>query len=289
MPLSTQIRKRPRDQTNRQKDWPEKRHKTFSSPTNTTSSIKDASPNKAGNFAKSLSHHDITKIEENNPEMLAKKIIEQGRSLEKSKSTEALSVLSPKSINNVCNITPQSSGVEVRKVETIDTHYSKLNHSPTRFHRSSASNATSPRNSFQHQSSVTYNEAYNNHDRSRPTQHIPNYNQHRSAGANVNNSNGKSPIRSVLVDLPKVDLKLSLNNTSSDPMANSIAAAMSSAGHQTPSFSHSHKEPPLVLPPHPNSRSHSSEGQTGEDTFASTKGNFAGLVYNLPPPLKNLI
>ena len=77
----------------------------------------------------------------------------------------------------------------------------------------------------------------------------------------------------MLVDLPKVDLKLSMNNASSDPIANSIAAAMCSAARHDPSLPHSHKEPPLVLPPHPNSRSHSSEGHTGEDlTFASTKG-----------------
>lgn len=264
--MSTQIRKRPRDQTNRQKDWPEKRHKAFSSP-NTSGTIKDTSPTKQGNW----SHSEVNKIEEKNPEILAKKIMEQGRCLEKSKSSEALSVLSPRSVNNVTHGIAPSGGVEVRKLETADSHFNRSNRSPSSIQQSSALNVTSPRNTLQHQSSS--NDAYTNHDRSLPVQHMTNYNRDRNLGCNINPLNDKSPTSSALVDLPKVDLKLSINNTSSDPMANSIAAAMASASRHAPALSQSHKEPPLVLPPHPTSRSHSSDGHTGEDmTFASTKG-----------------
>ena len=230
--------------------------------------MKDTSPTKQGNW----SHSDVTKIEEKNPEILAKKIIEQGRCLEKSKSNEALSVLSPRSINTVSHTTAPNGGVEVRKLENADSHFNRINRSPPSLQQSSALNVTSPRNASQHQSSAS-NDAYTNHDRSLPIQHMSNYNRDRNTGCNINPSTEKSPTSSALVDLPKVDLKLSINNTSSDPMANSIAAAMSSAGRHAPGLSQIHKEPPLVLPPHPNSRSHSSEGHTGEDmTFASTKG-----------------
>ena len=197
--------------------------------------------------------------------------MEQGRCLEKSKSSEALSVLSPRSINNVTQVITPSCGVEVRKLETADSHINRSNRSPSNLQQSSSLNATSPRNNLQNQ--ISSNDAYTNHDRSLPVQHMTNYNRDRNLGCSINPSSDKSPTSSALVDLPKVDLKLSINNTSSDPMANSIAAAMSSASRHAPSFSQAHKEPPLVLPPHPNSRSHSSDGHTGEDmTFASTKG-----------------
>ena len=68
LPSSTQIRKRP--VVAKQKDWPEKK-------------IKD----------------EMGKIDEKNPEVLAKKIIAQGRNLEKSKSSL---LLSPRS--KVCTI-----------------------------------------------------------------------------------------------------------------------------------------------------------------------------------------
>ena len=69
LPSSTQIRKRP--VVAKQKDWPEKK-------------IKD----------------EMGKIDEKNPEVLAKKIIAQGRNLEKSKSSAML--LSPRS--KVCSM-----------------------------------------------------------------------------------------------------------------------------------------------------------------------------------------
>ena len=267
MPLSTQISKRPRDQVNRQKDWPEKRHKPFSSQPSNAGSAKDTSPTKQGNWT----HPEVTKIEEKNPEILAKKIIEQGRSLEKSKSSETLAILSPKNINNACHVT-QTGGVEVRKVESVDVHLTKTGRSSLDLHQHSAAlNSASSRNSLQQQNSTPNNDTYSSHDRILSTTHVSLYNRDRGT---VNNAaNDKSPTRSVLVDLPKVDLKLSMNNTS-DSIANSIAAAMSSGGRHASPLSQLHKEPPLVLPPHPNSRSHSSEGHTGEDlTFASTKGN----------------
>ena len=248
LPLSTQIRKRPRDHTNKQRDWPEKRHKTIPL-TNNIVPLKDSSPTKAGNWSQTE-----LKIEEKNPEALAKKIIEQGRNLEKSKSTDAIGILSPRSINNVCHATPKTGAVEVRKVETIDNHYNKSNKQSHNIQQSSIINATSLHRKSQNS-------------------HIQGHNRDPSAGCNLSLATEKSPTGSMLVDLPKVDLKLSMNNASSDPIANSIAAAMCSAARHDPSLPHSHKEPPLVLPPHPNSRSHSSEGHTGEDlTFASTKG-----------------
>ena len=76
--FSTQIRKRP--VVAKQKDWPEKK-------------IKDE-------------NNMVGKIDEKNPEVLAKKIIAQGRNLEKSKSSAML--LSPRS-----------------KVSTLDTFFNK--------------------------------------------------------------------------------------------------------------------------------------------------------------------
>ena len=75
---------------------------------NAMGTTKDTSPTKTGNW----SHHEMAKIEEKNPEVLAKKIIEQGRSLEKSKSTEALAILSPRSINNTSHVTAPTGSVE---------------------------------------------------------------------------------------------------------------------------------------------------------------------------------
>ena len=235
---------------------------------------KDNSPTKTGNW----SHHEMAKIEEKNPEMLAKKIIEQGRNLEKSKSSEGIPIVSPRSIHS-SHVTPQTGSVEVRKVENIDVHGNKVNRSPLSLQQSSAQNISSLHNSLQQQSSLHHQDVYNQ-DRSVPSQLISGQSRDQSIECNAHISDKKSP-RTAIVDLPKVDLKLSINNTSFDPMANSIAAAMSSAGRHPPSLSQTQKDPPLVLPPHPNSRSHSSEGHTGEDmTFASTKGNFYRYVLD---------
>ena len=74
LPSSTQIRKRP--VIAKQRDWPEKKiikDEIISVPPPTSSSQAFST--------------EVAKIEEKNPEMLAKKIIAQGRSLEKSKIT----------------------------------------------------------------------------------------------------------------------------------------------------------------------------------------------------------
>ena len=63
LPTSTQIRKRP--VIAKQRDWPEKKI------------IKDENIPSSGTIIS-----EVAKIEEKNPEMLAKKIIAQGRSLE---------------------------------------------------------------------------------------------------------------------------------------------------------------------------------------------------------------
>ena len=225
------------------------------------------SPTKQGNW----SNLGAVKIQERNPEVLAKKIIEQGRNLEKSKSSETSAILSPRSRVNSSYIPAPSSGVEVRKVESIEAHNSKLDRSPSNLQRSSPLNNSSSRHSLQNPSSLPHSDIHTtNNERSAHHQSISSHSRNRIVGCNSNN---QSPT-SAIVDLPKVDLKLSLSNTSCDAMANSIAAAMSSASGHLPSLSQTQKDPPLVLPPHPDSRSRSSEGQTGEDmSFASTKGN----------------
>ena len=195
--------------------------------------------------------------------------MEQGRSLEKSKSNEAIAILSPKHINNVCQVT-QPGGVEVRKVETTDIHYSKTGRSSVDQQHAVPLHTTSSRNSVHQQNSTFVNDQFINHERSVSNSNVATHNRDRSSACSIPTE--KSPTRSPLVDLPKVDLKLSMSTTS-DPMASSIAAAMSSGGRHALPLSQSHKEPPLVLPPHPNSRSHSSEGHTEDMTFASTKGN----------------
>ena len=97
--ITTQIRKRPREQAAKQRDWPEKRSKTGGT------TVLDCWPSST-----TASDGPVAKIEEKNPEMLAKKIIEQGRSLER--RTSAATILSPTKNHH------SSSSVEVRKLDS---------------------------------------------------------------------------------------------------------------------------------------------------------------------------
>ena len=87
--------------------------------------------------------------------------MEQGRSLEKSKSNEAIAILSPKHINNVCQVA-QPGGVEVRKVETTDIHYTKTGRSSVDQQHSVPLNTTSSRNSVHQQNSTFGNDQFIN-------------------------------------------------------------------------------------------------------------------------------
>ena len=106
--ITTQIRKRPREQIHKQRDWPEKRAKTGSSAADWPSS----------------STTSMAKIEDRDPEALAKKILEQGRSLEKSShhrtSAATLTISPTKGTNHKSSFPPHhlgAPGVEVRKIE----------------------------------------------------------------------------------------------------------------------------------------------------------------------------
>ena len=110
--ILTQIRKRP--VIAKQRDWPEKKI------------IKD----EILAVGSQIIPTEVAKIEEKNPEMLAKKIIAQGRSLEKSKvdhhrtssgsSATAATLLSPRKQEVITPQPQRSSGtveVEVRRIE----------------------------------------------------------------------------------------------------------------------------------------------------------------------------
>merc|ERR1712223_1131333 len=106
LPTSTQIKKRP--VIAKQRDWPEKKI------------IKDENIPSSGTIITS----EVAKIEEKNPEMLAKKIIAQGRSLEsksKDRTTSATTMLSPRKQEVITpQPPPRTSGtveVEVRRIE----------------------------------------------------------------------------------------------------------------------------------------------------------------------------
>ena len=189
LPSSTQIRKRPRD---KQKDWPEKRHK----------------PVVAGKEWPEI------KTEEKSPDALAKKIIEQGRSQEKSK---------------IGSLSIAPSPVEVRKLETRPMT-APVHHQPPPPPPPRAAAPTLPLPPPQ------------------PTMQPP------------------APPTSG--GLPKIDL----------------AAALSNAGRHA-----AEEHPPLVLPPHPDSRSRSSE-QTAEDmSYASTKVNSTPRAEQFEDRLKTII
>lgn len=129
LPSSTQIRKRP--VVTKQRDWPEKKI------------IKDEMPPAASAVANWSP--EMAKIEERNPEMLAKKIIAQGRSLESkskilsprsSKDSQAPVVCAPTSSSAPMPSAPPPSAplpaVEVRRIESNNKHdYPRLDLSST--------------------------------------------------------------------------------------------------------------------------------------------------------------
>jgi len=158
-------------------------------------------------------------IEEKNPEVLAKKILEQGRNLERTKT-----LLSPQSLPSSRH--PLSSqSVEVRKIETpvqhqqqqtsYKTQHAQLQPDPTRYEH-----------------------------RQLPPSQQPHH----------------------LVDLPKMEMNMSLVNTGMGPA----------------------NEAPLVLPPHPPSRSASSE-LNDDITFSSSKMSSTPRAEQFETRLKNII
>eukprot|EP00095_Tigriopus_kingsejongensis_P006310 maker-scaffold61_size441589-snap-gene-3.32 protein:Tk06310 transcript:maker-scaffold61_size441589-snap-gene-3.32-mRNA-1 annotation:"histone h3" len=119
--VSTQIRKRPREQTHKQRDWPEKRCKAGGH----ASGVSSGPPSPSG---------VVAKIEEKNPDMLARKIIDEGRTLERRTSAATLTISPTKSRSYRDSFPPHhpvggplpvgaGPGVEIRKLETISPPY----------------------------------------------------------------------------------------------------------------------------------------------------------------------
>ena len=233
--ITTQIRKRPREQIHKQRDWPEKRAKTGS----------------AADWPSSSSSTSMAKIEENNPEALAKKILEQGRSLEKSShhrtSAATLTISPTKGSNHKSSFPPHhlgAPGVEVRKIE--------------------------PPSSSPPPPAAAASSSFNRHPAKPGGVHIqptppppatataPSHPTSRSAG--------------LVVDLPKIDISMSMG-----------AATTSSSNNGPPQA-----QPPLVLPPHPDSRSQSSD-HTDDLTFAKSKMSATPRAEQFEDRLKSII
>ena len=170
------------------------------------------------------------KIEEKNPEVLAKKILEQGRNLERSKT-----LLSPQSVPPPSRHLTQS--VEVRRIEAPIHHQQQQ---PT---SSSSSYKQTSSASQHHQLDITRYE----HRQLPPGQ--------------------QQQQRSDMVDLPKMEMNMSLVSSGMGPM---------------------NTEPPLVLPPHPPSRSASSD-LNDDVTFSSSKMSSTPRAEQFETRLKNII
>ena len=230
--ITTQIRKRPREQIHKQRDWPEKRAKTGS----------------AGDWPSTTS---MAKIEENNPEALAKKILEQGRSLEKSShhrtSAATLTISPTKSSNHKSSFPPHhlgAPGVEVRKIEPPSSSPPPSSSSPFNRHTSKPGDGV----------------------------HIqPPHPTSRSAG--------------LVVDLPKIDISMSMGvaTTSASSVAPGGGGGGGCNGPSLPQL-----PPPLVLPAHPDSRSQSSD-HTDDLTFAKSKMSTTPRAEQFEDRLKSII
>ncbi len=243
--ITTQIRKRPREHVHKQRDWPEKRAKTAG----------------AGDWHATT----MAKIEEKNPEVLAKKILEQGRTLEKShlhhhnhhhhRTAAATLTISPTKSSSQqqqhyhnSGFPPHHSGhlgapgVEVRKIEAP---------------------MLSPPPPSQHQ----HQQHYNRSPPGKPGAILP--------PGDLPPGAGRPPI----VDLPKMDLSMSI-----------AAAPSSSSGAPPPppSSGVAPPPPPLVLPPHPDSRSPSSE-QTDDLTYQKSKMSATPRAEQFEDRLKSII
>ena len=238
--ITTQIRKRPREQIHKQRDWPEKRAKTGSAadwPSSSTISM--------------------AKIEENNPEALAKKILEQGRSLEKSShhrtSAATLTISPTKGSNHKSSFPPHhlgAPGVEVRKIEPPSSSPPPPVSSASSFHRHPA----------KHGGGVHIQP---------PPPNAPAHPTSRSAG--------------LVVDLPKIDISMSMGAATT---STSITPSGGGMGNGPPLPQQ--QQPPLVLPAHPDSRSQSSD-HTDDLTFAKSKMSATPRAEQFEDRLKSII
>ena len=234
--ITTQIRKRPREQIHKQRDWPEKRAKTAAAASGDWSSAAATS---------------MAKIEENNPEALAKKILEQGRSLEMSShhrtSAATLTISPTKGSNQKSSFPPHhlgAPGVEVRKIEPP------------------GSSSPPPPPPFSRVIAKT------------------------SGGVHIQPSSQGPPIHptsrsaGLVVDLPKIDISMSMGAATS---TSSVAGNQSSASQPPPP-----PPPPLILPPHPDSRSQSSD-HTDDLSFAKSKMSTTPRAEQFEDRLKSII
>ena len=165
------------------------------------------------------------KIEEKNPEVLAKKIIEQGRSLERSRT-----LLSPPAANHQ---RVPSLSVEVRRIEA-------------------------PLQQQQQQPQSISKQQLQDQTRYEHRQLPPSQQQQQQQ---------QQQQRSGLVDLPKMEMNMSL----------AVSSGMGPMSEST-----------LVLPPHPPSRSASSE-LNDDVTFSSSKMSATPRAEQFETRLKNII
>lgn len=213
LPSSTQIRKRP--VVAKQKDWPEKK-------------IKDE-------------NNMVGKIDEKNPEVLAKKIIAQGRNLEKSKSSAML--LSPRSKDPM--VARSSVEVEVRRIEQ-----------PARLVDLPRVDLTKNLAQQNHHSSPNINLPPDNNQNNEPALVLP---AHPRPGSTTSSEAGR-PNHMLIRSTPKAEqfedrLKTIIQSVlSEDPtrslniQANASKGAGGSGGNNKPMFSPVKKELPSHLP-----------------------------------------
>ena len=211
--ITTQIRKRPRESNQKQRDWPEKRCRL------------------------------------DDPEMASRKIIEDspmstdpGIIHHQRKTSAATLTISPtKQQHHERSVSHPSTPVEVRKIEPISPPYQ--HHGPNRVSPPKASSVPSV----------------------------------AAAVAALNSGRSSSN-----VDLPKIDLTASMR-------ANSSSKPYPPIQHQQQQQQHEAHHQPLVLPPHPDSRSRSSEHTADDLSFAKSKVSTTPRAEQFEDRLKTII
>lgn len=222
--VTTQIRKRSKEMAAKQRDWPEKRRRI--------SSTEWKDPGRVS---------PQVKIEEKNPELLARKIIEQGRNLERKTSAATLTI-SPTKGHGLPPHQNYTSPAEIRKIDSVSPSYSAARRV----------SLTSPPGSMLPPS---------NPFGGRPQQLPPTRSLPMSSASPIVTSSSSS----LSVALPKVDLSATMQ-------------ASSSRGY-----------PPMALPPHPESRSRSSEQTAEELSFGKSKMSSTPRAEQFEDRLKTII